>query len=97
MPGKEFYRGGNSLKPRRQDVRLDTTTGLLRPTHGVSVFDRPDGLDRFGGAYRLTAIPANLRIVQRGRNPHHHEVVLAYPMTLAEYEAALRRIVLVSV
>ncbi len=62
MPSGEFYRGGNSLKPRSQDVRIDPTNGLLRPTHGISVFDEPEGLDRFGGAYRVTGVPDTLRL-----------------------------------
>jgi hypothetical protein len=97
MPNREFYRGGNSLQPTAHDIRIDPTTGLLRTTHGVSVYDRPDNLDRFGGAHRVTGLPASLRIVQRGRDPHHHEIVPAGPMTLAEYENALSQIVLTAV
>jgi hypothetical protein len=91
----DYYRGGNSLTPRPQDVRIDPATGLLLTTHGVFVFDRPDGLERFGGAFRVTAIPDTLKIIRRGRNPHHFEIVPAQPMTLADYEAALGQIVLV--
>jgi hypothetical protein len=96
-PAPEYYRGGNSLKPRAHEARVDPATGLLRPTHGVSVFNRPDGLERYGGAYRVTAIPGSLQIIQRGRDPHHFEIVPAGRMTLAEYEAALDQIVLVPV
>jgi hypothetical protein len=35
-----------------------------------------------------------LKVVQRGRDPHHIEIVPAQPMTLADYEAALRKVVL---
>jgi len=97
MPPDEFYRGGNSLQPRPHEVRIDPTTGLLLPTHGVSVFDRPDSLEHFGGAYRVPGVPVELRIIQRGRDPHHHEIVPARPLTLAEYERALQQIVLVPV
>jgi hypothetical protein len=92
-----FYRGGPSLTPRPGDVRVDPATGLLQPTHGVSVFDRPDGLERFGGAHRLDAIPDNLRVIQRGRDQHHHEIVPAVPMTQAEYADSLAKIVLTPV
>ena len=92
-----FYRGGNSLRPRPGEVRVDPTTGLLRTTHGVSVFDRPDNLDRFGGPYELLAVPDKLRIIQRGRDPHHFEIVPSAPMSPAEYEEALAQIVLASV
>jgi hypothetical protein len=97
MATAEFYRGGNSLQPKPQEVRLDRATGLVQPTHGVSVFDRPDNLDRFGGAYKVAAVPEELRIIQRGRDPHHFEIVPAHPMTLAQYEEALNKVVLVAV
>jgi hypothetical protein len=91
----EFYRGGDSLKPTSRDVRVDPITGFLKNTRGVSVFSRPDGLDRFGGAYRLTNVPPELSIIQRGANPTHYEIVPATAMTLTEYEEALNKITLV--
>lgn len=94
MAAPEFYRGGNSLEPTPGDVRVDPRTALLRTTHGVSVWDRPDGLGRFGGAFRIENVPAELRIIQRGRDPHHFEIVPARPMTFDEYEATLAQIVL---
>jgi len=87
-----YYRGGTNLRPRTGEVRIDPTTGLLRTTHGISVYDRPDNLDRFGGAYEVVSVPDKLRIIQRGRDPHHSEIVPAIPMTLADYEEALRQI-----
>jgi hypothetical protein len=92
-----FYRGGSSLQPRPGEVRIDPATGLLRATHGISVFDRPDNLDRFGGAYEVMTAPDTLRIIQRGRDPHHFEIVPAAPMLLAEYEFSLQQIVLAAV
>ena len=93
--GEAYYRGGTSLKPRPFEVKFDPITGLLQPTHGISVFNRPDHLDRFGGAYRVTGVPEDLKIIPRGRDPSPLEVVPARPMTLAEYEAALGKIGLV--
>jgi hypothetical protein len=92
-----FYRGGPSLKPTPADVRIDSRTGLVLPTHGVSVFNRPDNLDRFGGAHLVTNLPPELRIIQRGRNPNHFEIVPVLPMTPQQYEDALGKIVLVPV
>ena len=97
MTTARFYRGGNNLQPRSGEVRIDPATGLVQTTHGVSVFDRPDNLERFGGAYELLSVPEKLRIIQRGRDPHHFEIVPATPMTLAEYEEALQLIVLAAV
>jgi hypothetical protein len=95
MAAGDYFRGGTNLQPTPGEVRIDPGTGLLRTTHGISVYDRPEGLERFGGAYRVTSVPDTLRIVQRGKDPHHHEIVPAQPMSLAEYEAALGEIVLV--
>ncbi len=95
MASPEFYRGSNSVRPTPADVKIDPRTSLLRTTHGISVWDRPDGRERFGGAYRVTNVPEELRIIQRGRDPHHFEIVPAFPMSFEEYEAALVKIVLV--
>jgi hypothetical protein len=91
-----YYRGGSSLKPRRTEVRIDSRTGLLRSTRGVSVYNRPDhpNLAAFGGAYQLGAIPEQLDVIQIGRDPAHHEIIPAVAMTFAEYEALLDLIVL---
>ena len=97
MSAGSFYRGGRSLKPKPREVKIDPATGLVLPQRGVSVFDLPDNLDRFGGAYRLTNIPETLRIIQQGRDPSHHEIVPASPMTMDEHEQALDSIVLVPV
>lgn len=97
MAGPAFDRGGKSLKPSPGEVRIDPATGLVRTTHGVSVFDRPEGLEKFGGAHEVTQLPDTLRIVQRGRDSHHHEIVAATPMTQDEYEAELAKIVLVPI
>jgi hypothetical protein len=97
MSPMDYYRGGSSLKPRPIDVRIDPATGLLRPGRGVSVFSRLEGLERFGGAYRVTQVPPELAIVRVGRDPNHFEIVPVRLMTLNEYEHALARIVLVPV
>jgi hypothetical protein len=95
MAAIKFYRGGSSLKPSSRDLHFHKRTGLLKTNRGVSVFNRPDNLDRHGGPHRVTNVPAELQIIQRGVNPDHFEIVPAYPMTLAEYEDALGKIVLV--
>lgn len=87
-----FYRGGSSLAPRRIDVIINRKTGLVMPTRGVSVFDRPDGLDRFGGAYEVGPIPDTLRVVKTGQNPHHYEIAPAFEMTFERYEFELAKI-----
>jgi hypothetical protein len=97
MAALEFFRGGNLLQPKPGEVKFDKDTGLALPTHGVSVWNRPEGLEKFGGAYRVTQLPSELRIIQRAKNPNHFEIVPVKPMTLVEYEEALNKIVLVRV
>src|SRR5260370_26584030 len=78
-----YYRGGNNVAPKPNEVRLDRTTGLLRTTHGISVFDRPDGLERFGGKHRVTAVPGDLRIVGQDRS---------YPSVICEEKRSAWRL-----
>jgi hypothetical protein len=93
----DYYHGGNSLKPRRMDVKLDPATGLVKPERGVSISTSPDGLDRFGGAYVLGPIPPELQVIQIGRDPHHHEIVPVAPMPWDRYEELLGQIPLAPV
>ncbi len=86
-----YFRGGPSLVPRPIDVIINPKTGLLSPMRGVSIFDHPKGLERFGGAYEVGPIPESLMIIQRGRDPHHFEIVPVYPMPLDEYEVELAK------
>jgi hypothetical protein len=97
MTTPNYYRGGTNLKPKPRDVQIDAVSGLVQPTRGVSVFNRPDNLERFGGPHLVTNLPPELQVIQRGRDPTHFEIVPAHPMPLPEYEEALGKIVLVPV
>jgi hypothetical protein len=97
MSALQYYRGGNSLKPRRLDVKFDRATGLVKPERGVSVSTQPDGLERFGGAHALGPVPTDLQVVQIGRDPHHHETVPVAPMTMDRYAELLEQITLTPV
>lgn len=93
----KHYRGGPSLAPRPIDVIINPKTGMVMPRRGVSISDRPDGLDRFGGAYEIGPIPSTLEIVKAGRKPHHFEIVPTQEMTLDQYEDELAKITLTRV
>jgi len=82
------------LAPRRIDVIINRKTGLVLPTRGVSVFDIPDGLGRFGGAYEVGLIPPALWVVKTGKSPHHFEIAPAFEMSFEQYEAELATIAL---
>ncbi|MBX9622208.1 MAG: hypothetical protein K2X82_00180 [Gemmataceae bacterium] len=92
-----YYRGGNSLAPRRIDVKIDPATGLVKPVRGVSVSTNPAWLDRFGGAYEVGPIPPELEVVQIGRDPNHHEIRPVAPMTFDRYAELLGQIPLTPV
>lgn len=92
-----YFRGGNDLRPKPHDVKIDPQTGLLKTGYGVSVYNNPARVARFGGAFRLGPIPEGLRIIQRGRDPEHFEVVPATPMSLDEYAGLLAQIDLTEV
>jgi acetoin utilization deacetylase AcuC-like enzyme len=92
-----YYRGGPSLAPRRLDVKFDRATGLVLPERGVSVSTRPDGLDRFGGAYEVGPLPPGLVVIQWGADPHHHEIIPATAMTFSEYADLLKQVPLTPV
>lgn len=96
MSEKRYYRGGRSLKVRSIDV-LVGDDGLLRTDRGVSVQDTPTGLERFGGAYEVASVPPELHVVKAGGRAGHYELAPARPMSQDDYEAALRKVVLVPV
>jgi hypothetical protein len=92
--GEPLYRGGSDLTPRvNVDVVVDKNTGLLRTSRGISLFDNPDSVRKFGGAYRIESIPEGLVIRQRGQNLSHYELMPAEPMTLERYLDLLSRVV----
>lgn len=95
VPVRDVFRGGADLAPRLGiDVVIDRANGLLRTDRGVSLFDDPAGVARFGGAFQVKSIPDALKIEQRGRDPGHYELMPAEPMTLERYLELLEQVVL---
>lgn len=86
------YRGGSTLIARPHDVKIDRVTGLLRKTHGVSVDSDANEVARFGGAFRVGALPQGLKLIQRGQRKSHYEIVPAHPMLFDEYQDLLAEI-----
>jgi hypothetical protein len=78
-----FFRGARpgeepSFVPRPNEYKVDSSTGSVRPTHGVSVFDNPASVSSKGFVpYEVdqSTIPSELRIIQRGGDPRHYEIV----------------------
>ncbi|MBL8793632.1 MAG: hypothetical protein JNM56_06995 [Planctomycetia bacterium] len=80
-----YYRGGKGLTPKRDEMRIDKTTGLVQPTRGISLNVNPAKFAVFGGAYRVKSIPPELEIVQQGNDPGHFELRPWQPMSQLQY------------
>jgi hypothetical protein len=88
-----IYRGGNSLQARvGVDIQVDTATGLVKLTHGLSLDLDAAAMQKFGGAFRVESIPPELRIVQRGRRMGHFEIVARQPMTPDRFQELANQI-----
>ena len=95
LPPQALFRGGADLTPRLgTDVLIDRHTGLLRTDRDISLFADPAKVERFGGAYRMEAIPEGLKMQQRGRDPGHYELMPAEPISFERYVELLKQVVL---
>lgn len=87
------YRGGNDFTVKSSEVRIDDKTGKVKTTHGVSLNVDKDAVSGFGGIYKIESLPDGLKIIQRGTNPKHFEIVPVHEMTLEIYQELLYQIV----
>lgn len=100
--GPRFFRGARgadspSFSPRPNEFKVDPETGLVHDTHGVSVFDNPESVSSKGFTpheINQSTIPDELRIIQRGQDPHHYEIVPqpGANLTPEQFGACLSRI-----
>lgn len=86
------YRGGGIFQVGDSDIRINRETGKVRTSHGISVNVNAQALRRFGGAYRIDSLPEGLRIIQRGQNPEHFEIVPSHEMPRQDFQDLLNRI-----
>lgn len=78
-----YFRGAKpgdapSFVPRPNEFKVDPNTGFVKDTHGVSVFDNPSSVSSKGFVpHRVdqSSIPDSLRIIQRGNDLRHFEIV----------------------
>jgi hypothetical protein len=66
--------------PRPNDYKVDPATGFVKETHGVSLFDNPESISSKGfepHGLDMESVPSTLRIIQRGRDLNHYEIVPA--------------------
>jgi hypothetical protein len=85
-----IFRGGNDLTPKPGEVKLKGE--LVQPTRGVSRHTDAARVQRFGGAYRIKSIPAELEIAQQGRDPGHFELRPRAPMTPERFDELLKQV-----
>jgi hypothetical protein len=69
-----------SFHPRSTDYKIDAKTGFVRESHGVSVFDNSGSVSSKGfipHQIDQSSFPSTLRVIRRGRDPRHYEIVPA--------------------
>jgi hypothetical protein len=91
---RTFYRGGGQFLAKPNEVKIDRQTGFVKPTNGISVHLDPNKVRRFGGAYKIIDLPDTLKIIQRGRDPQHYEIIprAANLLTFEQFNQELMKI-----
>lgn len=95
-----FFRGARageapSFEPRAGEYKINKETGLVQPTHGVSVFNNPDSVSEKGFVpheVQPDTVPDSLKIEQRGKDPNHYEIMPKEAMSETDYKEALSEI-----
>jgi hypothetical protein len=89
--GRKVYRGGDNLKARSNDVRIDKKTGLVKPGRGISLSSDAGAMEeQFGSAREITSVPGELQIVRTSGN--HFEIAPRAPMTMERYQQLLNQV-----
>ncbi|WP_260432614.1 RHS repeat domain-containing protein, partial [Burkholderia sp. Bp9140] len=94
----KYYRGAKagskpSFEPRPGEYKV--RDGNVQPTHGVSVFDNPESCSCRGFVPHEVdpeSVSEDLKIIQRGKDPAHFEIIPANPMAEDDYKSALGNI-----
>jgi hypothetical protein len=81
--GDDFFRGSRSgdapsFTPRPTEFRVDSATGYVKPSHGVSLFDNPTSLTNRGftpNRIDPSTVSEDLTFLQWGQDPRHFEIV----------------------
>lgn len=95
-----FWRGSTSnqspdFTPKPNEYKIDIETGLVKNTHGVSVFNNPESVSSrgfFPNEIDLSTIPEDLQIKQRGNDLNHYEIMPKESMELDDYIESLNKI-----
>ena len=87
-----IFRGGADKVIQSSANDLKVKKGLVQPTHGPSLHADPEKLTRFGGAQQIQRLPPGLKIIQRGKDKQHFELVATQPMSPDAYQALLGKV-----
>jgi len=95
-----YFRGAKgtntpSFEPRPNEYKIDKKSGLVRPTHGVSLFDNKGSIGKKGFVPHevdLATVSDKLQIKQRGNDKKHFEIMPKEAMSLADYKAELAKV-----
>jgi RHS repeat-associated protein len=89
-----IFRGGGTFVIPDNNSGIRIVGGLVQPTYGLSV--NVDPLNKHvvdkGGAYLIIRFPSALKIIRRGDNPGHYEIVPREPMPREEFQKFLYEI-----
>ena len=88
----KYYRRGTNFTLKNGEYKINPANGLVKPTHGLSVNIDPTNLEKFGGANAIDYLPDGLKIIQRGANLSHFEIVPSSEMSFDEYQNLLNQI-----
>ncbi|MBS1911272.1 MAG: DUF4157 domain-containing protein [Bacteroidetes bacterium] len=90
-PSKVFvFRGGPTISIEVRHVRIQN--GLVQTTHGASLWSIPEKVENFGGSFEVESLPDELKIIQRGDNLEHFEIVPREPMVFEKYQKLLNEV-----
>jgi hypothetical protein len=88
------FRGGGDLTPKYHLGEVKIKNGKVQPIRGVSLELDPADAAKHGVPHRVTSIPDELEIVQRGKRPGHHELRPKVEMPVDRFEELVKQVVL---
>jgi hypothetical protein len=86
------FRGGGDFTVKDKDIKIDPQTGQVKTTHGISVHTDAEKMSKFNGAFKIVSLPDELRIIQRGKDMNHFEIVPKQQMSKEDFQKHLNQI-----
>jgi hypothetical protein len=98
-----FWRGGKDMTLKNGEANIDPKTGRTpadgassgRVSHGPSLFSSINKITSKGFTpYKVAKLPKGLKIVQRGKDSEHYEIVPECPIDEKEFQKLLNDVTL---